>query len=713
MAKKKRNKSGNPAAGSVETLPGVKPAAPVAQSTNSVAGNGKASTGFYNTAWFEWLSIAAVSALAFWFLTARLVGVQVSVLADEYLYVLDAHYKGLDEATYPNYLFQWIYSSTKMCGAEFYSCARSINALFVIFGAIFIYLLAKLIGRSKLLAGLAAVAAILGTYGTYTAYFMPEAIFNGLMMVFFWAIIRFGKTDNLLVWAAIGSSLGIASLAKPHGLFVVPAVVIFFALWTRATKDKWLIPALLRNVVFVASVVGTKFLFGYLLAGERGLGLFGMYGTLATVTEATTSTISSSVAGEGVSVFFTGWGQTLMVAIVIGLALPVSIHGFIQSFKRSSPLFETVMFRSLFGIALLNMMAAIALFEALLNSDIWMHTRYYSYLIPLALVALIEALRRNESNVWPWAKYAVVSVFLGLGVYNLVTTAAPYSSNWIDAPDFRAYVDSLPTAGLTTALVMIAALIWFWKFRVSMVMGLVILVSMSTYSGAFTSNFLRTAFGYEMGYEDVARIVRDFLPQDEADRAVFVGQNEILQRTVFSSLTGTAQIVPLSDQGLDRESLDPTKSWLIAVGEPLLNGFDAPTISSLGFNLFSLDSKNSLKPRNSRVSEFTFSCEDLESSDWACGRQTSVRLDRQFPASATVNLIFEVSQLASQGDIEFVLGDAKIAGKFPPGLNSINIKFANSKAEEELQINSLLEGSEGSESERFVRPVWGFAKSTN
>jgi phosphoglycerol transferase len=122
-----------------------------------------------------------------------------------------------------------------MCGAEFYSCARSINAFFVIFGAVFIYLLAKHIGRSKLLAGIAAVAAILGSYGTYTAYFMPEAIFNGLMMVFFWAIIRFGKTDNLLVWAAIGSSLGIASLAKPHGLFVIPAVAIFIVLWTRAT----------------------------------------------------------------------------------------------------------------------------------------------------------------------------------------------------------------------------------------------------------------------------------------------------------------------------------------------------------------------------------------------------------------------------------------------------------------------------------------------
>jgi len=53
MAKKKRNKSGNLAAGSSETFADVRPAAPVAQSTYSVAGSRKASDDFYSTTWFE------------------------------------------------------------------------------------------------------------------------------------------------------------------------------------------------------------------------------------------------------------------------------------------------------------------------------------------------------------------------------------------------------------------------------------------------------------------------------------------------------------------------------------------------------------------------------------------------------------------------------------------------------------------------------------
>jgi phosphoglycerol transferase len=709
MAKRKRNKSGNPAAGSVQTLPGIKPAAPVAQSTYSVAGSGKGSTGFYNTAWFEWLSIAALSALSFWFLTARIVGVQVSVLADEYLYLLDSHYNGLSEAKYPNYLFQWIYSSTKMCGAEFYSCARSINAFFVIFGAVFIYLLAKHIGKSKLLAGLAAVAAILGSYGTYTAYFMPEAIFNGLMMVFFWAIIRFGRTDNLLVWAAIGSSLGIASLAKPHGLFVVPAVVTFIVLWTRATKDKWLIPGVLRGIVFVSSVVGAKFLFGYLLAGERALSLFGMYGTLESITQGATASVISSVANEtGGNVFFTGWGQTLMMTMIIGIALPVAIHGFILGFKKNPELFEQVKFRALMGIALLNMMGAIAMFEALIDFDVWMHTRYYTYLIPLTLVVLVEALRNSEKRVWPWAKYIVVAIFLGLNVYNLVTNAAPYSSNWIDAPDFKAHIDNLAIAQFSIVVGIVAAIIWVKTSKVAIGVTLTLALFLSIFSGAHNSNFLQTTFGEEKIYESLSRLVRDFLPQEEADGLLMVGQYEMLQRTAFSSLTGSTQIISSPDTALTKTSIDETRSWMLTIGDPVIDGFGEPTIRGFGYNLYSLKDSNSLVPRNNRVNSFSFPCPQAENLQWSCGREIEVFLKGGFIERANVDLVLELSEEAAQEELEFVLGDSAVSGKLSPGINSLYMKFTNASPVEGLKIRVKdAEGSNLETDSKFVRVLWG------
>jgi phosphoglycerol transferase len=703
MGKKKRNKSAQ-ASGSGAVATEIRQVATPRTQGFSVAQTSKPN--FFTGPVFEWLAIAATSLLAFWFLTARIVGVQVSVLADEYLYLLDAHYKGLDEATYPNYLFQWIYSSTKMCGAEFYSCARSINTFFVIFGAIFIYLLAKYIGRSKWLGALAAIAAILGSYGTYTAYFMPEAIFNGLMMVFFWALIRFGKSDNLLVWAAIGASLGIASLAKPHGLFVIPAIVIFVVLWTRATKDKWLVAAALRSVVFIGSVVGSKFLFGYLLAGERALNLFGMYGNLETVSRDAASTIAAEVA-SGTSVISTAWGQTLMIAMVLGLALPVAVHGLIIGFRRDPEQFEAVKTRAVIAISLLNMMAVSAVFEAWQNLGVWMHTRYYSYLIPLAVVALVEAFRRSNNEPWRWAKYLTAGIFLALGAVNLFTNAAPFSSNWIDAPDFNMHIQNLQLSTFAVGIFALAVLVWIWRPKVAVGVALSMTFILSAFTGGHINGFLKTAFGSEMGYEHIARVVSSFLPQDEADRVVFYGQNEVLQRIVFSSLTGTAQIIPLNDAGIDRSDIESSKSWLIALGDPALRGFGEPTISGGGYDMYSLDESNALAPRVAKEFSGSSPCPESEAPEWSCGTETSVSLGGSFPIGANVDVVLEVSDQAALGEFEFTLGDATVTGPLAPGLNSLNINFQNTKPEKFLVIRHLGAKSESEISpQKFVRVVW-------
>lgn len=709
-SKKNKNRGRGRPGGTIATE--IKPTNTAAASSSTSQPGATVSPDFFSGPVFEWVTIAIASALSFWFLTARIVGVQVSVLADEYLYVLDAHYKGLDEATYPNYLFQWIYSSTKMCGAEFYSCARSINAFFVIFGAIFIYLLAKHIGRSKLLAGLAAVAAILGSYGTYTAYFMPEAIFNALMMVFFWALIRFGKTDNLIVWAAIGSSLGIASLAKPHGLFVVPAVVILIALWTRATKEKWLVPAAIRNVIFGASVVGSKFLFGYLLAGERALSLFGMYGTLESVAQTTANVIVTSPEA-GTSVFFTAWGQVVMVAMILGLALPVAVHGLVLSAKKDAVLIGQVRFRALMGLLLLSLMPAIAIFESWQNLGVWMHTRYYTYLIPLALLALIESLRNQDTKLWPWAKYSLAALFLTLAVFNFFTTAAPYSSNWIDAPDFRAHIDNTVLSSISILIMASGSLFWIWKSRVGISIALAVAVVAAIFTGGHITAFLKTNFGNELAFEHVARVLRDFLPQEELDRALLVGQYEMMQRTIFSSLTGSAEIRSPSAEGLDRKDIDSSKSWLVTIGEQAVIGLPQPSIFGGGYKMYSLDPSNSLKPRSQTIVNFSGNCPEASDAGWSCGIETTIRLHGFFPANASVDLIFEIPEWVSGQELEFVLGDETISGQFEEGISSLFMKFSNSAPTETLIVRVAAVNKSALENQgKFIRPIWGQAKPT-
>jgi hypothetical protein len=339
-----------------------------------------------------------------------------------------------------------------------------------------------------------------------------------------------------------------------------------------------------------------------------------------------------------------------------------------------------------------------------------MHTRYYTYLIPLAIIVLIEALTRREQKIWPWAKYSVVAIFLSLSVYILATNAAPYSSNWIDAPDFRALIDNLLVAQLSGVIGIIASIVWLKNARVAMGVSLVLATSLSIFAGAHNSNFLRATFGEETAYEHLSRVIRDFLPQDEADRILLVGQYEMLQRTVFSSLTGSAQIQSSPDGSLDKSSIDPSRSWLLTIGEIPVNGFGAPTIRGFGYNMYSLDPKNTLIPRSNNGVSLSGVCPSAVDAEWACGSETNIFMNRPFPPNANIDLVFELSKEAADGEIELVLGEASISGQLSEGLNSVNVKFSNAGFEESLVIRVKDPTSlNPSADSRFVRVLWVLA----
>jgi phosphoglycerol transferase len=686
MGKKKRNRSGNPAVGSAQTATDVRPAAPVAQSSYSVAGSTKASTDFYRTAWFEWLTVAVVSTLSYWFLTARLVSVNVSVLIDEYSYVLDSHYRALTEAYYPNYLFQLVYSITKQCGPEFYSCARSLNAVFVIAGAIFLYLLAKYVSGKKWLGSVAAIAAILGSYGTYTAYFMPEAIFNFPMIVFFWALIRFGKTENLLGWGSFGVILGIASLAKPHAFFVIPALVIFMFFWTRATKERFLVHSILRISSFLAGAVGAKFLLGYSIAGTKALSIFGSYGDVA---GAGNAAIEAASRNSGLNVVGTAWGQTLMIVMILGFALPVAIAGILSGLTRDAKVFEANKVRFVIGLSLLNMMAVSALFEAWLSLFTWMHTRYYSYLIPLTILVLIEGYSRSGVQIKPLIQRLVVGIFLVLASVSLVTAAIPYGANWIDAPDFRFHIDNIVISSILIIVSIALVVWWLWDRKTPLLVAVVVSLVASTLSGAHISNFLVANFGQDSAHDQLGRVLRNYLPQIELDKTILVGDNNTtMERALFGSLSGEAKAILAPEEGFDVSDVPVGSRWLVKVGEPLVLGVGNPDITGNGYYFYSLSTENQKLPKVSDAVSGSGLCVDDAVKLWSCGGVSDVSLKTSVVPNATIDLILELSEEAAAAEVEFTLGDSTLVGTLPVGVSALTIDFANSTSTQTLTIKS-------------------------
>ena len=703
MGSKKKKNSGRPGGG--PAVPKNDSDSPVAEETSAPrSGQRTFSLAFFSSIWFEWGLISSASILFYLILTARHIGVNVSVLTDEYSYVLDSHFKGFAEARYPNHLFQLVFSTTKECGAEFYSCARSLNAVFVIAGAIFVYLLAKHVSGKKWLGSLAAIAAILGSYGTYTAYFMPEAIFNFPMIVFYWALVRFGNSNSLGTWAGFGSILGIASLAKPHAFFVVPALMAFIFLWTRATQTKFLFPALFRIAAFGVSSVVIKFGVGYLIAGPKALSIFGSYGGAISTGEAVATTLGAST---WLNVPATAWGQTLMVTMILGFALPVAIMGFLDIFNKNASVAQANRVRALVGISLVNMMAVVAVFEAWQNISTWMHTRYYSYLIPLAIVALVEAYSKSSVNSNPVLKRIVVGVFLVLASMALLTAAVPYGANWIDAPDFKFHIDNLVMSSILIVTSILLAIWWLWNSKLPLMVGLIVSLVASALAGTHISNFLIKNFGQDRYADQLGRVLRNYLPQEELDKTVLIGDSGIeMQRALFGALSGGATAIKVREDVYNVSELTRGTRWVVKVGEPNVVGLDEPVILGPGYSIHSLSKSNSLKPKTAGEFTVTESCTNPTNQGWLCGASAEIRLREAALTSAEVDILIDVSNEAAKSEIEFELGGSRLRLTGSPGILSFTLNFDNSEPASAIFMRSTA-GDLPVESEetRFIRVI--------
>jgi phosphoglycerol transferase len=526
---------------------------------------------------------------------------------------------------------------------------------------------------------------ILGTFATYTAYFMPEAILNFFMVLFILGLVRFGDSNRFLVWLGLGFVLGIASLAKPHALFVVPALLIYIFLSVWSTKQSSLKSSAFRIGTFLCSLVLTKLGFGYLIAGQNGLSLFGSYGSAVSSGEAVSQTLG---ANTWQNVPETILGQTLMIVMIIGVALPVSLVGLIQSLKKDKELFVANRFRALFSIALLNMMAVSALFEAWQNLNIWMHTRYYSYLIPLVILVLYEAYSQRELERSNISKRIIVGIFVVVSVYALFTQGKPFGANWIDAPDFLAHIRNVEISSILIVSTIAISIFWIWNSKTSMALAIAVSVLASGFAGWHTTIFLNEAFGKADSFQQVGRLLSNYLPQEELDKTVIFGTDAVaMQRTLFYSLSGGATAIGGTQAEYDKTEIDPATRWILVYGEPMPQ-LGQPHLTGIGYQLYSLTGDPSSPPRTSELKGFSNPCTDSANSGWVCGAETALSLNEPFPANAKVDLVFDVGDGLVGKEIEFSLGDSKGVVTVPDGRYALSVSFQNAGEVSELFLTA-------------------------
>jgi phosphoglycerol transferase len=686
MGKKKRNKSGNPAASSIRTVPRVGAFASVATSSHSIPVSNKSSAGFYTTAWFEWLLLAIASVISFFALTSRFIGVNVSVLKDEYIYVLDAHYKDISGFRLPNELFQLVYSTTKLCGENFYDCARGIGAGFVIAGSLIIYFLAKYLTKGNVwISTLAAIGTLFGTNGTYAAYFMPEAIFNFLMIAFFFLLLKYGQSTSWLSWIGLGAIFALASLTKPHAFFVLPAVVIYIFLASRWASGPFWVALSKRIGLFLVSVFSINISLSWLSQRNDPTNVFGTYGGAVSSTEALADTLGVETL---VAVPGTAWGQILMMILTVGLALPISIIALLSVLRKDdSESFYESRAGALIGLGLANMMAVAAVFEAYVGLSTWMHTRYYSYLIPLALVVLAEAWSYRPTSKSIWLKRVTIGIFTVVSGYAFFTMAEPYNANWVDAPDFKFHIDNPTASGFLIVSMMIAGLVYLVHARSALLVAFILLLAAYLGAGQHITGFLQEKFGGEVVSDDLARILRTALSQEQVDRTVIVGPGVVeMDRVLFGLLSGSARAHVLTEPSSDLSFIKPEDIWLVTLGEVDLEGLGPSDVNGFGYSLHGLSSAAKLESRGGQPFTLSNLCSSPENTGWACGNDTSIEWVGEIPEGRIIDIIFEVNGVDQE--VFLKLGSSQLEGYFKQGIWALTLRMSGDWQSQDLSIVS-------------------------
>jgi phosphoglycerol transferase len=373
-----------------------------------------------------------------WVMT-RIMDVLPKILGDELIYSINARHTALADSSVPNYLFNLVYSTTSGFGNGFYGAAKMYNIVFLIGFAAVVYFAARLIAKPGV-SFMVALIALVGPISAYASYFTPEMMFYfGCAVVIYFAL-RFHARTGAGKWALLGVGLGLVTLVKPHALFLAAPIVAYIVyLAFKGEGNGWL-KSVARVVSFAGAMLVTKFAIGYLIAGQKGLAIFG--GSYDASASAAAKSGGAAIGGaitdpnvtaiaSGGAVGTTVWQILFHISyMLMFFAVPLVLTGIqtIRAFKAKGEPSETTKVSFFLFVALIALVLVSAVFVA--YSSAFGETlqnrvmiRYYEYLIPFLPLTLLP-LGNHIPKLGKGAKWGILGgavVWLAVALPNMST----------------------------------------------------------------------------------------------------------------------------------------------------------------------------------------------------------------------------------------------------------------------------------------------------
>jgi len=371
------------------------------------------------SSWKNPLALGTLLPLGGW-IYSRVWMVNPAILGDEYLYSMNARkaapWDPSPAGDFSNYLFNFVYQGTNLCGEAFYTCGKIFN-LFFFLGFIFTLFIVAIRFLPFWAAYGFMIAAGLSPLSVYTSMFLPESMymfFIGLLLI---AVLHAMKEFSWQNWAMAGAAIGIASLVKPHAWLSAIAVGITLLIVGLGNREIGFKKTVVSVAALVVGSVVARITLGLVVAGPKALGFFGQYLGFGTVEEVlsgpTNPQNSEIIVGsspmDGVFSLFTSQLNIHIHVISALMAISVAsvLFGVLQIVQTRKILPVTSF--SLFSLVwLFSLMIEIVIFTGWVTGGGDDHTtrvllRYYEFLfviVPLAGVSALVMGIGSRTNVW-------------------------------------------------------------------------------------------------------------------------------------------------------------------------------------------------------------------------------------------------------------------------------------------------------------------------
>jgi phosphoglycerol transferase len=595
-------------------------------------------------AW-TWVLFAGSIGICTW-LTLRALGTHPAIFADEWYYSKLSRLEPLGESMIPSYLYLWLFRATSACGDQFYDCAHVGNVIFLAASAPFVYLIARQV-TGPMLAALLGLLSLLAPLNLFTVFFMPEAMYYFGFCVLSWVALTRTGWHWAAHAAASGIVLGLMSLVKVHGLFLVPALCLFLLYARWAAGGRWIATGLGAIAVALAGLSVAKFGLGYLLAGASALHLFGNFYQGAANSAGHRGLLSLLPAA-----FINARGHLMALAMLAPLPLALIAMSLFKIPRREQAgpaqrlqLYALLMLGAAAGVTILYT-ASIA--KPGVNIEgLRLHLRYYDFVFPLLWLVAAAALGQAPAPGRATLRWTLALLF-GVVLVAAWFKLPSYSFSPIDGPDIAALSPHTLAGRVIVVLELVVLLLWAAGRKQALPLFLFVALPATLAVAGVDNNHVVASIHNEGAAEHAVAAARRLVPPGERGLVTLAGSDiSMLMRAQFDLDNVDASLIMLKEgAAVEQYQLPVRNKWLLVLGQHALPGSLTPVAQTSEYSLLHMDMHHRRvgyadmhQPFGSGI---VASAEGLSYSEtwgrWSDGNQVVLHLSRPLPRHARVIL---------------------------------------------------------------------------